>query len=358
MRALRIHLTQSSANYRKEETIINKMTYPLPPLSTIIGAIHNACNFKEYHEMDISVQGDYKTMGKEVYRDQAYLNTTFDDRGILVKMANSDCLANAFVKVATSLKQGSSFKSGKDITVHNDALLQEYRELKELKEKIDLYKKETATPKMTEIKNMRKELANKKKALDKSTDEYKEIDNKDKELKSELDKITNELKEYEQKNYTEPYSQFRTLNGSIKYYEVLYDIELYIHISADDDTLQKIYDNIYNLTSLGRSEDFVDVKSAEFVELSKPDKEYTSGNMHAYISEECIENEHVFITRNSNHGSKGTKYYICKNYEIKDQKRIFNKKKLYYISQYAVDDVSENVYIDKTGGKNLIVQFN
>ncbi|WP_415336187.1 CRISPR-associated protein Cas5, partial [Clostridium perfringens] len=34
MKALRIILTQNSANYRREETTVNKMTYPLPPFST------------------------------------------------------------------------------------------------------------------------------------------------------------------------------------------------------------------------------------------------------------------------------------------------------------------------------------
>lgn len=48
MKALRIILTQSSANYRKEEAIDNKMTYPLPPFSTVIGALHNACNYSTY----------------------------------------------------------------------------------------------------------------------------------------------------------------------------------------------------------------------------------------------------------------------------------------------------------------------
>ena len=32
MKCLRIKLTQSSANYRREETVTNKMTYPLPPM--------------------------------------------------------------------------------------------------------------------------------------------------------------------------------------------------------------------------------------------------------------------------------------------------------------------------------------
>ena len=43
MEALRIILKQSSANYRKAGTVDNKMTYPLPIPSTIIGALHNIC---------------------------------------------------------------------------------------------------------------------------------------------------------------------------------------------------------------------------------------------------------------------------------------------------------------------------
>ena len=42
MKAIRLHLTQKSAHYRKEETVDNKMTYPLPFPSTVIGALHAA----------------------------------------------------------------------------------------------------------------------------------------------------------------------------------------------------------------------------------------------------------------------------------------------------------------------------
>ena len=69
MKALRIVLHQDSANYKKEETLDNKMTYPLPPISTIIGALHSACNYKEYHPMDISIQGKFESMHKEPYTD-------------------------------------------------------------------------------------------------------------------------------------------------------------------------------------------------------------------------------------------------------------------------------------------------
>ena len=102
MKALRIVLTQTSANYRKEESDKNKMTYPLPPFSTIIGAIHSACGFTEYKPMDISVQGNYKSMHREPYTDYCFLNSVFNDRGILVKMANDSMLSGAYTKVASA----------------------------------------------------------------------------------------------------------------------------------------------------------------------------------------------------------------------------------------------------------------
>ena len=55
MEALRIIIKQSSANYRKAGTVDNKMTYPLPIPSTVIGALHNICGYTEYHSMDISI---------------------------------------------------------------------------------------------------------------------------------------------------------------------------------------------------------------------------------------------------------------------------------------------------------------
>ena len=120
MKALRIVLTQSSANYKREETLDNKMTYPLPPISTIIGAIHNACNYKEYHPMDISVQGKFESMHKEPYTDYCFLNSVMDDRGILVKMRNEILLSTAFEKVASAKKsQGNSFRKGITIQVYN-----------------------------------------------------------------------------------------------------------------------------------------------------------------------------------------------------------------------------------------------
>ena len=57
MKLLKIKAHQTTANYRKPATMQNKETYPLPPYSTVIGIIHSACEFKEYINMNISIQG-------------------------------------------------------------------------------------------------------------------------------------------------------------------------------------------------------------------------------------------------------------------------------------------------------------
>jgi len=100
MKALRIKLLQSQASYTREETVNNRMTYPLPPYSTIIGALHNACGYTEYHSMDISVQGKYGAMQQEIYVNHALLNRTEDDRGILIWLSNANSLNTGYITVA------------------------------------------------------------------------------------------------------------------------------------------------------------------------------------------------------------------------------------------------------------------
>lgn len=108
---LRIKLHQNKANYKKEETVDNKMTYPLPPYSTIIGAIHNACNYKEYKDMDISIQGKFQSLGKEIYRDQAFLKNFNDDRYNLVKVRNPKILNDGYKLIGKAQKKiNNSFK--------------------------------------------------------------------------------------------------------------------------------------------------------------------------------------------------------------------------------------------------------
>lgn len=359
MKALRIVITQSSANYRREETIDNKMTYPLPPISTVIGALHNACGYKEYKEMDISIQGKFESMSKEPYTDYCFLNSIMDDRGILVKMKNGNLLSSAFDKVASAKKsQGNSFRKGITIQVYNEELLKEYRDLRDLKDKIDEYKKTEFKEKIEFIKKEKKKLSEEKKKLDKKSVEFIELAKKEKDIKTNEKEFKEKLKDYEAENFTIPISKFRSLTTSLKYYEILNNIKLILHVRADEKILNDIKDNIYNLKSIGRSEDFVNVEEIKIIELKESDDCDIVSNYSAYLNYEDVKDEKVWFG-NSDNGKQvtGTKYYLNKNYEKKDGKRVFEKKKVLYASQYNIEETSDNIFIDNEDGKEYIVNF-
>lgn len=359
MEVLRIILTQNSANYKKEETVLNKMTYPLPPFSTIIGALHDACGYKEYHPMDISIQGKYEAMHKEPYVDYCFLNSIMDDRGTLVKMKNGSFLSTAFDKVAKAKKPtGNSFRKGTTIEVINAELLEEYRGLKDLSEKIAEFKINSIDKALALIKKRKKTLLDKKKKYDANSSEFKLISKREKETK-ELEKTIKErFKDYKREEQEIPYSRFASLTTSLKYYEVLNNIELILHIDSDKDTLVNIKENIYNLKSIGRSEDFVDVEEACFVEVVDSVEEGVVSDYSAYINYDLIKNKHVYLKLGDKISANGTKYYLNKNYIIEDNKRIFEKKKVVYTSEYEADEGSDNLYFDISKDKSYIVNFN
>ncbi len=62
MKVIKIKAKQSMVNYKRPMSYIAGETYPLPPYSTIIGMIHTACGFTEYHPMKISIQGNPKSI--------------------------------------------------------------------------------------------------------------------------------------------------------------------------------------------------------------------------------------------------------------------------------------------------------
>jgi CRISPR-associated protein Cas5t len=364
MEVLKIHLTQTSANYKREEVIQNKMTYPLPPFSTVIGALHNICAFKEYKPMDISIQGDYHALSKVPYVDHCFLNSTQDDRGILVKMHNSDCYSKGYKKVAYAMKpQNNSFINNKTVMVEDEELIKEYRVLKELKDRISEFKKGRYSNFINVIKQRKSSLSLKKKRFQKISDEYKNIDVREKEIR-QLEKDAKErLRIFEKEKYFNPISEFKSLTTSLKYYEILSDIELIIHVKSEKEILNAILEHIYDLKSLGRSEDFVEVRSAAIVALEvEIDNEYKS-TYHAYLDADLLDGKNKDIMeKGKGRGipAQGTKYYINKNYKFIDnskEKRIFEKKKVYYMSEYKVDQESRGVYIDKSGDKPLIVNF-
>ena len=74
IKVIRLELKQTTANYRKPLNYQIKESYPLPPYSTVIGMIHKACGFKEYHPMDISIQGTTNSSINDVYTKYTFKN--------------------------------------------------------------------------------------------------------------------------------------------------------------------------------------------------------------------------------------------------------------------------------------------
>ena len=354
MKALRIVLTQSSANYKREEAVDNKMTYPLPPISTIIGAIHNACGYKEYHPMDISVQGSFESMHKEPYTDYCFLNSVMDDRGILIKTRNESLLSNAFDKVASAKKsQGNSFRNGITIQVYNEKLLEEYRSLKNLNDKISEYKKTEYVDKLNEFKTKKTELVEAKKKLDKKSKEFKEISDNEKLVKINEKEFKDKVK-----NYSKPISKYKSLTTSLKFYEILNNIKLVIHVRSDEKTLTEVENNIYNLKSIGRSEDFVDIIEAKLITLKEDEECEISSEYSTYLNYEDVKNRKVgFENIKPGEEVSGTKYYLNKNYVVEDGRRVFEKKKVIYASQYYIEETSENILVDNEDENEYIVSF-
>lgn len=351
MKAIRLHLKQNSANYRREETVNCRMTYPLPPYSTVIGAIHKACGYTDYHPMQVSIQGKYGSQKTRLFKDNCFLNSLQNDRNTLVKLRNPEMLSTAYDIVAVAQKaQGNDFEKGITINVVNKDLIEEYRFLKRTKRRIDKHKK---------IVKSLKDKAKKMKA-DKniSAEEVKAFDKRVKEI----DKT---YKKYEEVKYTIPYSKFRTLATGPKYYEMLYDIELVIHIVSDENTIQDILDNIYNLTAIGRAEDFVEVLECTETELEGGDIQYDAPNspFDLYMPIELLDKN----IDNIGHNDKtvgmyinGTKYLLPKDYTVENlkgnmRKRNFNRIPVLFNKIEFIDGECDGIYLDKCDGKEYAV---
>lgn len=67
MQVIRLTLRQMIANYRKPFAFNVRESFPLPPPSTVIGMIHRAVGFDTYHEMDVSVCGDYVSRFEDLF---------------------------------------------------------------------------------------------------------------------------------------------------------------------------------------------------------------------------------------------------------------------------------------------------
>lgn len=345
MKAIRLHLKQDVANYRREETISCRMTYPLPPYSTVIGALHDACGYKEYHPMSLSIQGRYGSSGIKMFREECFLNSVCDDRGILVKMCSPTNISSAYTVVASALKsQGNSFEKGITIDVSDIELLDEYRQLKKLKKRI------------SDVKKRVKEHKNKTKVMEKN----KVSKDKIKSYKLFIKRLEDMVSKIEKEKYDKVYSCYRTLTRIPNRYELLFGVELIIHIVSDDDTMNDIIRHIDEFTAIGRSEDLVEVISAEFTELEETYdgqeinlKKFRNKFMQAYIPMNIIEEENKNFRLKENFSGiakNGTKYLLNKNYTIVNKKRLFEKVAVLYADyrlKKSVDDIVDGVFFDK-----------
>ena len=361
MQAIRIKLRQTQANYRKEETVDNKMTYPLPPASTVMGALYSACGYSgpdvyKNHPIDVSIQGKYGSMQCETYKDYAFLNSTMIDRGILVKMRNPKLLSGAYEVVAEALSQGADFTKESKIKVINRSLLDEYQKLREERQSIAEEKKESFNPQVKEINGKIKEKKNGLKNLKKGTRDYENLSGEILLLQKKLKKIKDAFSEKENEIESR-YGKFATLVKSQKFYEVLYDVELVIHVRGDKETLQDIMDHVYDIKSIGRSEDFVDVMAADWVKLQDSvedevvntacDEDYCG-----YVSCKAVEDDIIYGNEKEGISALGTKYLLNKDYQIKDEKRVFHKVWVLYTSDYCIDEnLNDDVFYD---GKYIV----
>ena len=362
MKALRIKLRQNQASYTREETVNNRMTYPLPPFSTIIGALHNACGYKTYHPMEISVQGRYGAMQSEVYTNHALLNSTLDDRGTLIWLPNSNMLSTGYIPVAEAVNgTGNSFEKKITIREYHSKLLEQYIGLKALDRAFKTRESTEIKPKESAWKEEKKLLKAQAKTLEKGSEEAlaikEKIDNGDKHIQA----LKATFKEEYESSYKEPYSHFKTLTKGPQHQEVLYEVELVLHVRAEESVLNDIMSHQHDFIALGRSEDFVELEEMKLVTLAEEIDEvlklpprYTMA-----VNMDRIE-KGVYILYlagdKEKQNAEGTVYYISKDYTIMDGQRVFNRIPCLYTSNIFIDEESEGILWDSDG--NYIVDFN
>lgn len=124
MKAIKLIARQTLASYRKPSSMQIKESYPLPPYSTVIGMIHNACGFLEYVDMDVSIQGSYHSKVNELYTRYEFKPGFYDktrhsieisskegkSTGLTVGPANVELLTNVNLIIHIVPKQEEKIK--------------------------------------------------------------------------------------------------------------------------------------------------------------------------------------------------------------------------------------------------------
>lgn len=80
-RAIRVKCFQNLVNYKKTSSFIIKETFPLPPYSTVLGMIHAACGYTEFHPMKLCIQGTNSGTVSELYTRYSFSAGTKYEEG-------------------------------------------------------------------------------------------------------------------------------------------------------------------------------------------------------------------------------------------------------------------------------------
>lgn len=88
MKAIRIELYQPSASYRVKNSYVLRHSYPLPPFSSVIGMIHAACSFTEYHPMRIAIEGTNASTHSDLSTAYFFGGVKFDSGRHQMKVRN------------------------------------------------------------------------------------------------------------------------------------------------------------------------------------------------------------------------------------------------------------------------------
>lgn len=167
---------------------------------------------------------------------------------------------------------------------------------------------------------------------------------------------------YEFKNGTEYESKRHQLNAEgygickgIGHTQLLYDINLILHIKPDDDRLETIYHALKyprEYPNLGRREDLASLEEVKIVDAEEKDEDMKV-NQGAYIPVEMSENIGL---ENEGIGYKGTHYHLNKDYKLvtikKDRtQRRWHKVEVIYASGFTV----YKGYVDKDKNAMFLV---
>ncbi len=266
MKAIRVKLSQDMVNYRKPTSFQLKETYPLPPPSTVIGMTHYLCDFTEYNEMDVSIQGKYHSKVNDLYTRYEFSNKIVDDKNKRCKRCMT--ISNTRVKECRSCKA----REFENVWIPRGNLINKIV-APGIKKYENLYKKDVVLN-------------------EKNREEYKE-------------------------------DYICVVEGPTTA-ELLTGVELLLHIIPKDQALvekiKKAFLYPRDYPSLGRREDLAlieEVKVVDIYEKELEDEIDIKNDYSAYIPAKLIEDGDADMAKET--VSAGTRYRLTKDYVLVDK---------------------------------------